>query len=84
MEMHLELDDVCEHVGARIQQVRQFKRMSQTEMAGITGLNRAYLSAVENGHQNMNLKTLHTIAQGLGVSMSILVSEKDLEIKEVV
>jgi transcriptional regulator with XRE-family HTH domain len=48
-------------------------RYSADSVADQTGLNRAHLSRLENGKQNMMLRTLKLIADTLGVRVVELV-----------
>jgi len=44
--------------------------MSQDELAAASGIDRATISLVENGHRNPTLETLERLAPALGVEMA--------------
>ena len=48
----------AESFGAAIKHYRQEARLTQAELAGRTGLNRSYLSALEQGHETEQLRRL--------------------------
>ena len=62
------LADYLGRLGSRIQEIRQRKNLTQTDLSKLCGLDRAYLSAVENGKQNITIGALLKIAEALGVS----------------
>lgn len=62
-------------IGERLKQIREHRDWSQGEIEKRTGLLRAYLSRVENGHTVPTLETLEKWSQALGVSMAELFSE---------
>jgi transcriptional regulator with XRE-family HTH domain len=62
-------------IGERLKQIREHKDWSQGEIEKRTGLLRAYVSRVENGHTVPTLDTLGKWSQALGVSMAELFSE---------
>ncbi|QQS60132.1 helix-turn-helix transcriptional regulator [Candidatus Falkowbacteria bacterium] len=47
--------------------------MSQSDIFRELGLNRTYISNVENGKQNLTISTMDKIAKVLGVSVDKLV-----------
>ncbi len=46
--------------------------MSQGDIIKVTGMDRGYISSVENGRQNPTLATIEKFAKALGVSMEEL------------
>lgn len=70
--MENEIEKVQTVLGRRIQELRTRKNYSQTYVAKLTGLNRAHLSAIENGHQNISLDSLIKIALCLDARLSEL------------
>ena len=46
--------------------------MSQGDIIKITGMDRGYVSSLENGRQNPTLVTIEKLAKALGVSMEEL------------
>lgn len=58
--------------GENMKKVRLEKGMSQGDICRALGLDRAYISNVENGKQNLTLSTMEKVAKALGVSSSEL------------
>lgn len=61
-------------LGARIRRLRQRKGFTQESFADKVGFHRNFMGAVERGEQNLTLRTLNTIANGLGTTMAKLLS----------
>ncbi len=59
-------------IGTRIKELRKIKEWSQDELCQRTGLKRAYISRVENGHTTPALPTLKRLAAAFRVSLSHL------------
>jgi transcriptional regulator with XRE-family HTH domain len=58
-------------LGTAIRHFRQEAGLSQMELAQRTGLNRTYLSALEQGHETEQLRRLLRVLKELGVRMTI-------------
>jgi transcriptional regulator with XRE-family HTH domain len=59
------------------QNVRRYRLMlhlSQEELADNCHLHRTYIGSVERGERNITLTTLETLARGLGVNVSDLLT----------
>src|SRR5271163_1077688 len=54
-------------IGDRLRELRNRKKLSQGEIENRSGLQRAYLSRVENGHTVPNIETLEKWAKALEV-----------------
>ncbi|PYP91700.1 MAG: XRE family transcriptional regulator [Candidatus Angelobacter sp. Gp1-AA117] len=69
---------MAEHVQARfgkkLRALRKRQGWTQETLAHKLGLDRTYLSDVENGRMNVSLVNLEIIAQGFGKSLSQLLS----------
>ncbi len=52
--------------------LRENSNLSQRRFAMMIGMNRTYLSGVENGLRNISITNLQKIANGLGVSLEDL------------
>lgn len=61
--------------GNRLKTLRRRAEMSQEELADRAGINRSYLSMIENGHSSPTMDVVQKLAQGLGVSLWTLISE---------
>ena len=56
--------------GGSIKSLRLKKGLSQRELAERSGLDVTYISGIERGVRNPSLKSLETLAKGLGCSIS--------------
>jgi|YelNats1bottle13_1022553.scaffolds.fasta_scaffold00817_4 putative transcriptional regulator len=52
-----------------IKNIRKEKRISQTQLAKLTGISRPYLSEIENGKVNPSAKVILKIAKALGTEV---------------
>ena len=60
-------------IGVQIRAVRTELQMTQQELADQCGLDRTYISMVENGKQNLTLGALFKIAEALEIPLSSLI-----------
>lgn len=67
-----ELEQLLGRIGATLRFLRKEKKMSQREVSDAAGLDRTYLSAVENGKQNITLGALIKLATALDVELQHL------------
>ena len=58
--------------GENMKRIRLEKSMSQGDICRALGLDRAYISNVENGKQNLTLGTMEKVAKALNVSLDKL------------
>ena len=58
--------------GENMKKIRLEKDMSQGDICRTLGLDRAYISNVENGKQNLTISTMEKVAKALGVNIDIL------------
>lgn len=58
--------------GDNMKKIRLEKGMSQGDICRELGLDRAYISNVENGKQNLTISTMEKVAKALGVSVDRL------------
>ena len=63
-------------VGAHIRRLRKQRDWSQDRLAETANLDRTYVSALENGKQNLTLKALMSIAAALEVTPEYLLSAR--------
>lgn len=66
-------------VGSNIRRLRLGHDMSQEDLAGEAGINRAYLSTVENGKRNISIDNIIAIATALRVDPRELLRPLDDE-----
>jgi methanogenic corrinoid protein MtbC1/DNA-binding XRE family transcriptional regulator len=69
---HASLNQYLKGLGARILERRKARRFSQQELANGAGLDRAYISSVENGKQNVTIGAIFKLADALEVSVEDL------------
>ena len=54
-------------VGSQIRRYRLLLRISQQDLANLSGLHRSYIGGVERGERNLGIDNLEKIAQALRV-----------------
>ena len=69
------LESVLLSLGDKIHTVRKNRNLSQSELSTQSGLARTFISAVEQGKQNVSLGSLKSISDSLGVEMATLLSD---------
>lgn len=63
------------NIGANIRKCRRAQKLSQIELAVEVGIDRAYLSEIENGHANPTVNILYAIADALKIHIVVLFDE---------
>lgn len=63
-------------IGMRVKNFRKARGLNQKKVAEDSGLDRAYLSGIENGKQNLSMQALFKIAQALRVDVEDLIVER--------
>lgn len=71
-------EDALLAFGNAVRNARSDKGISQEELAHRSGIDRSYLGAIERGEQNSGLLHLVRIANGLGMSVSDLMTAAGL------
>lgn len=66
--------NICSVIGANIKKLRASKSLSQEELAYKAGIDRSYLSEIENGYKNLSVIMLEQIAVALDVKITVLLS----------
>jgi transcriptional regulator with XRE-family HTH domain len=64
-------------VGANLRRLRVGRELSQSKLADKAGLNRSYLSMVENGRRNISLDNLVCLTLALKVDLDELLVPSD-------
>lgn len=64
--------DIRVRLGNRVRALRRERGWTQVEMADLIGLDRSYLSEIENGKKDPSLRVLKAIADGCRISLSKL------------
>ncbi|WP_162242945.1 helix-turn-helix domain-containing protein [Sphingomonas sp. Leaf412] len=67
-------------LGQRVAEVRAEREMSKEELARRSELSPAYIWRIEDGRQNVQLRTLIRIAQGLGTTVAELTAGLEAKI----
>ena len=67
-------------VGNAIALFRKRKGVSQEVLSGLADMGRTHLSAIERGERKPTLETLYRIANALGVNMSDIVREMEVQL----
>jgi transcriptional regulator with XRE-family HTH domain len=73
--------DIRRVFGANVRSYRLAAGLSQEAVAVRMGLDRAYVSAIERGQQNVTLLSIWQIAQALSVRPADLLAENALKSK---
>jgi transcriptional regulator with XRE-family HTH domain len=63
---------ICTRVGRNIFRWRRARGKTQEVLAGLAGIDRGYLNAIEKGSQNMTIMVLEKIAIALEVTVQDL------------
>lgn len=72
----LTLEEQLGSLGQRVRAMRLRLRMTQRELGNVSGLDRTYISAVEQGKQNLTVGALLKIAQALRMPMGELLASR--------
>jgi len=62
------MNHISTKLGLNIKRIRTKKKMSQGDIARALGVDRGYISNIENGKKNPTLATIQRLADALGVS----------------
>lgn len=65
--------------GKAVARLRKERKISQEIFARDAGIDRRYMSGIENGHRNVSLDIIERIAFGLNLSCSELMVEMEKE-----
>ena len=67
------MGNIIEQVGWNIRILREERGLSQEKLGKLAGLHRAYVGQIERGEKNVGIKNLEKIAEGLNVSLRVLI-----------
>lgn len=59
------------NIGNNIRNLRKKKQITQIDLAVMIGIDRAYLSEIENGRTNVSLNVLYAIADALNTNITL-------------
>jgi len=74
-------EDVRRMVGQSVKRLRLAAKISQAELAARMGVDRAYVSGLEQGVRNPTVVTLWHIAKALKVTMRSFFDEKPKKVR---
>jgi len=63
---------ISKKLGGNIKRIRDKKGMTQGDICRAVGMDRSYMSAIENGKKNVTLGVLEKLAKALNVSVDEL------------
>lgn len=66
------MKDDAKKLGENLKEIRTKKNITQTELAKTLGVNKSFVSNLENGKTNPTLSTIASIAKALGSSTNEL------------
>ncbi len=69
--------DIKLKIGQRIKQLRSEIGISQEALGLEAGVDRTYVSDVENGRRNVSVEILERLVKGLGITLAVFFNEKD-------
>lgn len=61
--------DIKDKFGKRLISLRKERKMSQENLSELSGLNRPYISAIEQGKRNISLEVIEKLAQALEIEI---------------
>lgn len=67
--------NILEKFGQRIKSLRNEAKISQEDLASISGLHRTYIGMIERGEKNITLKNIEKIATSLNIEISELLKD---------
>ncbi|SFB40232.1 helix-turn-helix domain-containing protein [Algoriphagus aquimarinus] len=67
--------DIKEIFGEKVKLLRKGKELSQEELALKSGLNRPYISGIEQGKRNVSLEVMEKLAEALEIHIKELFEE---------
>src|SRR5271163_1824853 len=71
------MTEVAHADGARLRLARQARGLSQQQLAGVAGVTRQAVSAVESGHSDPSLRVALALARALGMTVEELFGPGD-------
>ena len=66
------MDNISKRLGENLRRIRKEKGMTQEDICDALGLDRGYISSIENGKRNPTLSTLKKLADALKVHVEEL------------
>ncbi|WP_035413779.1 MULTISPECIES: XRE family transcriptional regulator [Bacillaceae] len=75
--------DIQKQISMNLKRIRKMRGLSLDRVSALSGVSKGMLSQIENGDSSPTVSTLWKIANGLEVSFSSLVEEKESEVSVV-
>ena len=72
------MTEISQPDGTRLRLARQARGLSQQQLAGVAGVTRQAVSAVESGHSDPSLRVALGLARALGMTVEELFGPGDL------
>ncbi|MEK7589258.1 MAG: helix-turn-helix transcriptional regulator [Patescibacteria group bacterium] len=66
------MKNISTKIGKNLKRIRTEKKMSQGDISRKLGMDRGYISGVENGKRNPTVATVEKLANALGISVDEL------------
>jgi transcriptional regulator with XRE-family HTH domain len=63
-------------IGKKIAEEHKRQGLTQEGLAGLSDMDRSFLSEIENGHKNFSITTLLRISEALKVDVSFFLEDK--------
>ena len=61
--------DIKQDFGKRLMHLRKERKISQEVLAELSGLNRPYISGIEQGKRNVSLEVIENLAKALEIQI---------------
>jgi transcriptional regulator with XRE-family HTH domain len=61
--------DICVRFGRRVQRERMKRNLKQIDLSVATGMTRSSISQIENGRQEVGIRTIEKLAKALEMPM---------------
>ena len=68
--------NIKQQIGERIKEIRTAKNLSQEAVAYKAGIERSFITHIENGRRNVSVETLEKVLSGLEISFSDFFNSK--------
>lgn len=73
------MEDIRSVIGNRVRRLRKKVKISQEELAGRAGMDRTYVTSIENGKRNVSMVNIERLALALNCSIFEFFSSKEFK-----
>lgn len=70
------MEDIKLAFGLRVKELRLEKGLSQEKLANLAGVDRTYMTQVENGKRNISIENIQKICIALNVTLGLFFYDK--------